>query len=335
MLPRPLDLPASMNTRKQITEQAVQSEPTGEFPASQRLHRALVCFGGCVLVLTILFHRAVVDLVRLAFSNDLYSHVLLIPFVSIYLIWTMKGHLAPWQHIRWSSSGVAIGTAVLATIPLALYWTMTRFVGWQIAQEDALFLLMTSFVAFVIASASLFFPPGLLRSVAFPVVLLFFVAPFPKFVENAIEVFFQHTSADAAAFLFQSAGIPFVRQALVFELPRITIEVGQECSGVRSSLVLFITSLVGGYLFLQSYWKRTVLTLAIIPLAILRNGFRIFVIGMLCVHVDPTMINSWVHHKGGPLFFLLSLVPFFLLLFFLRRSEQTMASSCAEERERR
>ena len=60
----------------------------------------------------------------------------------------------------------------------------------------------------------------------------------------------------------------------------------------------------------------------LIPLGILRNGFRIFVIGMLCVHIGPRMIYSPVHRQGGPIFFALSLVPLFLLLSWLRRQER-------------
>ena len=60
----------------------------------------------------------------------------------------------------------------------------------------------------------------------------------------------------------------------------------------------------------------------VIPLGILRNGFRVFVIGMLCVYVGPHMIDSPIHHRGGPVFFTLSLVPLFLLLWWLRRGEQ-------------
>ena len=92
-----------------------------------------------------------------------------------------------------------------------------------------------------------------------------------------------------------------------------------ECSGIHSSLVLFITSLLAGYLLLNSPWKRAVLVLAVVPLALLRNGLRIVTIGQLCVHVSPDMINSYIHRKGGPIFFALSLIPFFLLLLFLRR----------------
>ena len=67
--------------------------------------------------------------------------------------------------------------------------------------------------------------------------------------------------------------------------------------------------------------KRAALALFILPLALLRNAFRIFVLGQLCVRVGPNMIDSPIHHHGGPLFFALSLVPFFALLYFLKKSE--------------
>jgi hypothetical protein len=47
----------------------------------------------------------------------------------------------------------------------------------------------------------------------------------------------------------------------------------------------------------------------------------VFVIGELCVHVGPKMIDSPIHHHGGPLFFVLSLGPFFLLLYALRKHD--------------
>jgi exosortase/archaeosortase family protein len=60
----------------------------------------------------------------------------------------------------------------------------------------------------------------------------------------------------------------------------------------------------------------------VFPLAIIRNSFRIVVIGLLCVHVSPEMIDSFIHRRGGPIFFALSLIPLFGLLIWLRRQEQ-------------
>jgi exosortase/archaeosortase family protein len=74
-------------------------------------------------------------------------------------------------------------------------------------------------------------------------------------------------------------------------------------------------------MLLRQPWKRAVLALFVLPLALARNAFRIYVLGELCVHIGPHMIDSPVHHRGGPIFFALSLLPFFALLFFLRKSE--------------
>jgi exosortase C (VPDSG-CTERM-specific) len=148
------------------------------------------------------------------------------------------------------------------------------------------------------------------------------MVPFPAFLTHATEVFFQHASADAASVMLALSQTPVLRDGLFFKLPGITIEVAQECSGIRSTLVLFITSLVGAYLFFHSKTHRALLTLAIIPIAIVRNGFRIFTIAMLCVHISPDMIRSWIHKRGGPIFFALSLIPFFALLLILYRRER-------------
>ena len=135
-------------------------------------------------------------------------------------------------------------------------------------------------------------------------------------------VFTAARSASAAAWFFKLYGTPFFRVETYFQLPGFSLNVAPECSGIHSSLALFITSLVASYLFLRSPWRRTLLCLAVLPLAILRNGLRVFVIGELCVHVGPEMIDSYIHRHGGPIFFVLSLVPFFLLLLLLIRSER-------------
>ncbi|PYK58771.1 MAG: hypothetical protein DME21_15030 [Verrucomicrobia bacterium] len=61
---------------------------------------------------------------------------------------------------------------------------------------------------------------------------------------------------------------------------------------------------------------------AAIPLGILRNALRIATVAMLCEHIGPRMIHSWVHTHGGLVFFALSLVPLLTLLLVLRTLEK-------------
>jgi exosortase len=127
--------------------------------------------------------------------------------------------------------------------------------------------------------------------------------PLPDLAVNLLETVYKLASTDTAHMLFIFPGTPVFRDGTMFQLPGIVFEVAQECSGIRSTLALFMTSLVASHLFLKSPWRRIVFVAFVIPLGILRNGFRILVIGLLCVHLGPKMIHSIVHKQGGPAFF--------------------------------
>jgi exosortase C (VPDSG-CTERM-specific) len=161
----------------------------------------------------------------------------------------------------------------------------------------------------------------------FPLLFLAFTIPLPEAAVDLLENASQEGSAEVANWLFLISGTPFLRNGTVFQLPGIAVEVAKECSGIHSSLVLFITSLLASYLFLRSPWRRALLVAAIIPLGLLRNGVRILTISLLCVHIGPHMINSVIHRRGGPFFFAASLIPLFLLLWWLRRGEVTATRS--------
>jgi len=130
--------------------------------------------------------------------------------------------------------------------------------------------------------------------------------------------------------MFAVSDLPVLQDSVSIRLPGVSLQVAPECSGIHSTMVLLITSLVAGHFFLRSPWKRALLCLAVIPLALVRNGFRVFVLGELCTHIGPQMLDSPIHHHGGPLFFALSLPPFFLLLYLLRRSERAVKASPAK-----
>ena len=269
-------------------------------------------------VLALLFHRPLSELLRYSLSSDLYSYIPLIPLVSAGLIWLNRADLCRMAN---GSPGVALVPILLGAWLLIHCWTLVPQRA-QLNENDRLSFLTAAFLFLLIGGAFMVFGAGLMRAVAFPASFLMFTVPLPTFFTDWLEGFLQHASADAASALFTSCGATVFHEGLFFRLPGIAIEVAKECSGIHSSLVLMITSLVAGHLFLRSPWKKTALALAVIPLGIIRNGFRIFTLGMLCVHVNPNIIDSPLHHRGGPIFFVLSLVPFFALLFLLRRSER-------------
>ena len=275
-----------------------------------------------VAVLLLAFSLPLFELLRFSLHSQLYSHIILIPLISLYLVRQQCSAL-PGQSTSDRPSAIIFfsgGLAALAT------YLMVRLGASSMAPIDVIALSVLSFLFFLAGLSAWLLGRPLLRALAFPLAFLLFMVPFPTFLETAIETFLQYGSAAVAHALFKITGTTVFAEGLCFQLPGITIQVAPECSGIHSSLALLITSVVAGRFILRSQGRRLTLALAVIPLALLRNGFRVFVIGELCVHVSPDMIDSFIHHHGGPIFFTLSLIPFFLLLFLLVRSERKSVS---------
>ena len=270
-------------------------------------------FAIAVAVLAALFCGPLVQLCQFAAGDELFSYILLMPFISLYLAWLDKNKLP-------AGGGPAKKSAALL-FALGVFFAAWFWGRRPAAEVDALALSALAFVCGVAGAGCVFLGGARMWALACPFALLVFLAPFPQAMRDGIEAFLQHGSAEVVDWMFMLSGMTYLRHELVFQLPGISLAVAPECSGIHSTVVLFITSLVAGRMLLRGPWKRAALTLFVLPLALVRNAFRIFVLGELCVHVGPHMIDSPIHHRGGPLFFALSLIPFFALLFFLKRSE--------------
>ncbi len=264
----------------------------------------------------IVFAVPLCALVRSAAASNLSSHTLLIPFVCAYLI-RIHWNGFPRSYVAAPGWVVALAVAGIASLAVAL-----KFSRASISQNDYLTLMASAFVCFVWVGAFLFLGRAWLRAAAFPVAFLIFFVPMPDALADYLENASKVASAEVANFLFTLSGTPVLRDGAVFQLPGISIEVAKECSGIRSSFVLFITSLLASYLFLATPWRRVALVALVIPLGLLRNGIRILTISLLCVHIGPHMIHSVIHRRGGPVFFGASLLPLFFFLWWLRRGEE-------------
>jgi exosortase C (VPDSG-CTERM-specific) len=281
-----------------------------------------ICFG----VLVLAFAPTLVALAIHVAHSQLHSYILLIPPLSFYLIYIRRDQL---PKVYSTSAGLGLMASIAGFAALAL----ANLPGTPIqplSPNDYLGVLTLSFLLLLVAGGFFFLGQRWMVAAAFPVLFLFFMIPMPDAMVDGLETASKLGSAETASLFFSLSGTPFLRAGTVFQLPNITLQVAQECSGIRSSWILLITSLVASNLFLHTTWRRLVLVAFVIPLGLLRNGFRILVIGLLCVNYGPQMINSVIHRRGGPVFFALSLIPLFLLLWWLRSGEREKASGRAE-----
>ena len=283
-----------------------------------RISRSYGIFALLCLLSAAVLWRPLTGTILQALHDDEYTYILLILPVSATLIWLdwRARELKPSGSI-WTGLSLLLAGAVVA-ISEAI-WAVRLDAGLRLS------LGMLALVILWIASFVLCFGASIARSLLFPLCFLFWMVPIPAFAQIRIIHFLQRGSALSASFLFSVAGIPVSQDGILLYVPGLNIEVARECSSIRSSLMLLVTTMVLAYVLLQTPWRRILLIMLAIPLSVAKNGLRIFTIAMLGTRVDRSYLSGHLHHDGGIVFFLIALAMIVIVLVLLRRGEAVVA----------
>jgi exosortase len=243
------------------------------------------------------------------------SHIVLVPVISIYLLYSERHRI--FESVRTS----AVPGILLILAGVAVHWPAT---AQRPAAGSASFLpaATLAIVLIWIGAFTVCYGASALRAAAFPATFLFLMVPVPESILARTIHILQSGSTDVAYFLFRALGVPVLRHGFLLTVPGVTIKVAEECSGIRSSMALFITCLIAAHLFLRTAWKRLLFVLLAFPLALIKNGIRIATLTLLSIYVNPSFLTGSLHHKGGFVFFLLALAILAPILTLLEKSER-------------
>ena len=290
--------------------------PGVSLPFSETYRNGLFVF--LLVTAVACFWEPLTDLYGLTNQQEHYSHIILIPWLSVYAFYVDRSRILSSK--EWSP---ILGLCLMTAAALVAW----RVNSWTLGADT----LSAQILAFVVGCWGAFllcFGPSASRIFFFGLLFLLWMVPFPAAVLNAVIVFLQRASAEATDVVFTLLGIPFYRDGFIFTLPNISIHIAEQCSGIRSTLALTITSLVAGHFFLRSGWTKLTLVLIVIPLAIIKNAFRIVGLSVLANYIDRTFITDSILHKSGGIpLFVLSLVVLGLLTWLLKSLEKRSGSS--------
>jgi exosortase len=177
-----------------------------------------------------------------------------------------------------------------------------------------LFTARTAFVVTVVGSVWFLGGTQLLKKLVFPLALLLLMIPIPAVVYNQLTFRLQLLASRLADGALEFLSIPVVREGNILELTNMKLSVVEACSGIRSLLTLTFLSLVYGCFFEKRFWVRAVLFLSTIPIAILANGSRVTVTGILS-QIKPELAEGFFHESTGWILFMISLA---ILIVFHR-----------------
>jgi exosortase len=156
------------------------------------------------------------------------------------------------------------------------------------------------------------------KIVWFAFIFLFFMIPIPSIVYYSATLPMQLFATKVTNVLLQMVGVPSFRQGNIIHLPAYALEVSEACSGLRSLATLLTLGALMGNLTLPGKIRPIILFLGAIPIAIIINIFRLFMIGIGAYAISTRLAEDFLHQLSGILVFILALILMMLLAGLLR-----------------
>ena len=258
---------------------------------------------GIVLLLGFLYRDSFYYLFQEWMDNEDYSHGIFVPLISLALIWWRRKHIlaAGLAPTWWGTLLVTLGLGLLVVGELATLYVLQHFSFWLVLSG-----LVLTIVGF----------PAIYRMV-FPLGYLLVMIPPPHMLQQSLSSSLQLISSALGVKCLQLIGITAFREGNVIDLGPIQLQVVEACSGLRYFFPLIALTLLCTYLFQDRMWKRVVLVVSAVPLAVLLNGLRIGMIGVLVERFGRGAAEGFMHVFEGWFLFVLSLALLGLELWLL------------------
>ena len=267
-------------------------------PASPKPQIPWIALSWFGLLIAVCSAPALYSLASIWASDADMGHGFFVPLIAAFIAWQRRDELLaiePKPNL-WGLVVVILGGAQLIAGTLGVEQFLTH----------------TAVVITLIGVIWLLRGTETLRTLVFPLFLLFFMVPIPLIIYNKITLPLQFIASRMAASALDMLGIPVLRDGNILELPHQTLSVVEACSGIRSLLSLTFLSLVYGYFFEKRIWVRVVLFAATIPIAIVANGSRVAFTGIM-TQIKPELAEGFFHESTGWVIFIVALM--ILILF--------------------
>ncbi len=261
--------------------------------------------------LAFVYFTVLLKLGRDWWSDENYSHGLLVPFVIGYILWHERKRLAAAQIQPQVWLGVA---GVLVSLVML----------WAGVAGAELFVQRMSIVLMLVSVAIYFWGLRLLRLLAVPLLLFVLSIPIPQIVFNKIAFPLQLFASQCAVSAMQLFDISVLRQGNVIELMPLgahepkRLAVVEACSGIRSLMTLVTLAVVYAYFtgpgrgprsgdqgprssWFRNFaiWRSLILVIAAVPIAILTNALRVSGTGVLAHYYGTRVADGFFHTFSG------------------------------------
>jgi exosortase len=143
--------------------------------------------------------------------------------------------------------------------------------------------------------------------------------PPPSIIFNAIAFPLQLFAATTATASLNLLGVPVLREGNLITLANTTLEVAEACSGIRSLISLLALGATYAYFTQRGFWRRGLLFISAVPIAIVANAGRVAGTGVLAHFFGEGVAQGFFHTFSGWLLFATAFILLFVEGFLLNR----------------
>ena len=280
----------------------------------QEKKKALIKFAASLALLLAVYIPTFVWMWGRWFAKEsYYGHGILIPVISFYFAWQRSNLL---KEARISSE---ISGLIIVVAGLLIHITCALLKIYFISGFSFVFVLY-GLILFLLGKE-------MARKLIFPVFFLLAMVPLPLVLIGNLTVKLKLFAAQCATFVLNRVGFPSTLDGNIIRMPDSFTTVGAPCSGLRSLIALLMLGVIFSYAMKVSYFKKAILLLSAVPIAMATNVFRITSISIVNDLYGEKVALGFFHDFSGFLVFFFA----FLGLFVVGRTLDTGANLRADD----
>ena len=244
----------------------------------------------------------------------MYSYGLLIPFISLYMVWMNRNKFLTTRRQPSFWSGISITIAGLSILYAGHVGNI------YLIQEFSMIVTIIGIVVY-------FGGKPLLRVLSFPVAYLVLMVPFWENVTEKISFPFQLYTARMGVSLLNLLGVPGVQYDQFIHIPNITLEVAKACSGLDYLIAIVSIGIPLSILYVSGFLRKVGVILIAVMIAILSNPLRVALIGLFSYHSIGNAFFGPFHILQGFFVSIVGYLVLFLSVSLLGRAASQPESS--------
>lgn len=240
------------------------------------------------------------------------SYGLILGAVVVALVWQRRRLIAPAADSPWATAaGLIVGLSGL------LLYLAGVFAADQFATRASFVVVSTGLILFLAGAR-------VCRVLAAPLFFLLLAIPLPQLIVNTITLPLQLIASWLAELTLTAARVPVFREGNVLELPSVTLQIVEACSGLRSAISLVSVGALLAWSTGGSMMRRALLAIAAIPIAVFMNGMRVAATGLVSEAWGPELTHGSWHTATGWVTFVVSLAMLLGVEWWLSRSSRAI-----------